>query len=216
MTSNTEPQTIWVATGNAAKAKELTDFIRKFFPKCDPVSIRNPKGVVEDEPTFIGNAKLKAYALVKELINEGYKNFSVVGDDSGLCVDLLGGKPGIYSARYAGPTAIPSKNVDKILSDLEKLSTDIQERTAKYHCSLCMLIVSDGKIEKEHLAEGTRDGLIALARQGSNGYAYDSVFLNPKTLLSYGDIPHEEKQRDSHRYRAFAELKSRVLELASL
>jgi len=216
MTRSLESLDVWVASGNSAKVKELSDFVCSFFPEYDSVKAREPNGVVEDAPTFIGNAKLKAHALVQELIGEGWHNFAVIGDDSGLCVDLLGGKPGIYSARYSGPTANPSKNVDKILFDLEKVSTNISKRTAKYHCSLCMLVVSGGRIKEEYLVEAEREGLIALARQGSGGYAYDSIFLDPKTLFSYGDISYEEKQRDSHRYRAFAKLRSRILESVPL
>ena len=90
---------LWIASGNVAKAKELIDLSVKYLSQSLSIVARQPKDVVENEPTFQGNAKLKAHALVRELIGEGQNNFAVLADDSGLCVDLLGGNPGVYSGR---------------------------------------------------------------------------------------------------------------------
>lgn len=198
--------TLWIASGNSSKVRELTDFATKFFPEYGSIKSREPNGVVEDEPTFLGNAKLKSSALARELAGEGHDDFAVLGDDSGLSVDLLGGEPGIRSARYSGPEPTPSKNGERLLRNLEKFSTDLKLRTGKYRCALYLLQISNSKITAEYVAEGDRDGLIGLAPRGANGYAYDGVFLDPQTLLSYGEVSYEEKQKDSHRYRAFAKL----------
>ena len=200
---------LWIASGNPAKTKELVGFSREFFPESISVNIREPKDVVENEPTFEGNAKLKAFALVHELINEGHQNFLVLADDSGLCVDLLDGSPGVFSGRYAGQSSSNSKsNLEKLLHDLEPITLDVKKRTGRYVCALYVIQVSEGKISKEFAAEGMLHGLISTSPKGVNGYAYDSIFLAPETLLSYGEISYEEKQRDSHRRRAFQKLHS--------
>lgn len=201
---------LWIASGNPAKSKELIDFAVRFFPEWFPVIAREPRGVVESEPTYFGNANLKVEALVKELLDEGHKNFAVIGDDSGLSVDLLDGKPGIHSARYAGPNANSQKNLKKLLHELKLVSSEVNRRTGKYHCALSLILVSEGKVKVRLNAEGTRDGLIGLEPKGINGYAYDSVFLDPKTLQSYAEVSYEEKQIDSHRCRAFKNLQSVV------
>ena len=203
---NHSPTKLWIASGNAAKARELIDFSKEFFPKMRSIEAREPKDVDENESTFQGNAKLKTYALVQELINEGYKSFTVLGDDSGLCVDILNGKPGVRSGRYSGVNSNPQRNLEKLLRDLNFATQALSERTGKYYCALWMVRVSDGEIKEEFGAEGIREGLIGLNPKGANGYAYDAVFLDPQTLLSYGEVPYAEKQRDSHRRRAFEKL----------
>lgn len=199
---------LWIATGNTAKAKELLDLSNNFFSQFHPAISREPKGVIEDEPTFLGNAKIKAHALVRELIAEGYSCFAVLADDSGLCVDILNGSPGVYSGRYSGFGSNSQKNVEKLLSELSKVAPDLTKRRASYHCALYFIEVLDGKISKEFSAEGIREGLIGTEPKGAHGYAYDAVFLDTQTFLSYGEISYEEKQKDSHRSRAFKELQN--------
>ena len=192
----------WIASGNPSKAKELVDFAAEYFPNAF-IKVHSAKNVIENERTFLGNAKLKALALVDELLSNGHKDFVVLGDDSGLSVDLLDGKPGIYSARYSGADANSKRNLDKLLCDLGKITNDLTARTGKYICALHLIKVNNGKIIGEYSSEGVRDGLIAIAVKGTNGYAYDSIFLDPKTRKSYGELSYGEKQRDSHRRRAF-------------
>ncbi len=199
---------LWIASGNKYKTQELTDLAVKFLPRFDAITAREAASVVESEPTFAGNARLKAQALVQELITEGHKNFSVLADDSGLCVDLLDGRPGIYSGRYSGHGSNSFGNLEKILKELAEISLELNERTGQYHCSLHFITVFNGEVSQEISVQGQRRGLIAVAPKGTNGYAYDSVFLDPRTFLSYGETTYEEKQKDSHRSRAFVALRS--------
>ncbi len=201
---------LWIASGNADKAKELIYFSNKFFPNLHSITAREPKGVIESEDTFYGNAKLKARALAQELISEGHENFDVIGDDSGLSVDLLNGAPGIHSARYSGANSDPQKNLNKLLRELNSVTIELGKRTGRYHSALCLVRVLNGEIVEEIAAEGLREGLIGLEPKGTHGYAYDSVFLDPQTFLSYGEVSYEEKQKDSHRCRAFKKLRSLV------
>lgn len=197
----------WIASGNPDKSRELVDFSSRFFPESLLVKAREPVGVIESEPTFEGNAKLKAQALTRELLAEGSASFFVLGDDSGLCVDLLGGAPGVLSARYTAPNPMPEKNVEKILEILKSMSLDPSKRTGCYICALHLIQVTDGKIVAEFTARGEREGILASNPKGRNGYAYDGIFLDPITGLSYAELSYSEKQRDSHRFRAFEKLK---------
>lgn len=198
---------LWIASGNKPKVKELGDFSVKYLNSFTEIIAREPKSAIEDAKTFIENATIKAKALVNELLNEGHLNFSVLADDAGLSVDLLEGKPGVYSGRYSGCGSNSKENLLKVLSEVNALSLDLMKRTAQYHCALCLIRVENGKIVGEHSSEGSRDGLIALTPNGQEGYAYDSIFLDPVSLKSYGEVSYEEKQTDSHRSRAFAQLK---------
>lgn len=198
---------LWIASGNAAKAKELVDFSARFFPEYREIVAREPKDVIENESTFEGNAKLKARVLAGELIVEGHGEFSVLADDSGLCVDLLNGRPGIFSGRYSGAGSNSKDNLEKVLAELGAITMDIQQRTGSYHCALALIQVVNGKIIKNLDSRGERRGLIGTTPKGGNGYAYDTVFLDPQTLRSYGEISYEEKQLDSHRKRAFENMK---------
>jgi non-canonical purine NTP pyrophosphatase (RdgB/HAM1 family) len=204
---------LWIASGNVAKAKELIDFSIKYLSGSHPVIAREPQDVVENEPTFEGNAKLKAYALAHELIGEGQNNFTVLADDSGLCVDLLGGNPGVYSGRYAGGGSNSQDNLKKVLHELDRLTVDMKKRTARYHCALYFVQVYENKIIAEYSAEGVRVGLIGTTPKGDNGYAYDSIFLDPQSQISYGEVSYDDKQTDSHRSRAFVKLQG-LLEMS--
>ena len=204
------PTRLWIASGNAAKAKELVDFSAKLFLEYSEIVAREPKGVIENEPTFEGNARLKARALAGELIAEGSTDFSVIADDSGLSVDLLNGRPGVFSGRYSGAGANSKGNLEKVLEELGAITMDIQQRTGRYHCALLLIQVTNGKIVREFDSRGERRGLIGVTPKGTNGYAYDSVFLDPQTLRSYGEISYKEKQLDSHRQRAFQSMKLKM------
>lgn len=205
----TVQQILWIASGNTAKVRELADFATRLFPKMHILS-REPRNAIESENTFLGNARLKAQALAQELLSEGQIQFSVLGDDSGLSVDLLEGRPGIFSARYSGAGSNSRANLEKVLSEVNSLSMDLEERTAQYNCALYFIEVVDGKIRREYASEGNRQGIIGIRPKGPEGYAYDSIFLDPESLLSYGEISYAEKQIDSHRARAFAKLSEQM------
>jgi len=117
-----------------------------------------------------------------------------LGEDSGLEVDALGGAPGIYSARYAGPNATPTDFCQKILSELATKS----DRSAKFHSAIALKF-PDGHIEVVH---GLVEGSIALGMRGENGFGYDPIFIPDGFEQTFGEMQKEEKHRLSHRYRA--------------
>jgi len=201
---------LWIASGNKSKLQELKDLSIDVLPRFLDVTSREPKNVIESESTFHGNAELKAKALVKELLNENHESFCVLADDSGLSVDLLHGAPGVRSGRFS--TEDSKSNLETLIEKLNSITLDVKKRTGFYFCALYFVEVKNRLITRELASEGIRDGLIGTIPKGNNGYAYDPIFLDPYSLLSYGEISYDEKQKDSHRRRAIENLKSALLE----
>lgn len=144
--------------------------------------------VEEDGETFEDNAKIKAYAACKAT------NMPAIADDSGLCVDYLGGAPGIFSARFAGEHGNDELNNDLLLKKLDGVAPD--DRTAHYVCAICC-VFPDGK---EIVVRGECSGLIGFERDGNEGFGYDPLFLvNGK---AFGRYTAEEKDKISHRGKA--------------
>ena len=195
----------YISTGNQDKLRELTFFCAEYLPQLSQPTAR-ATDVEETGDSYQDNAMIKAHALVLDLLAEGHSDFWVLADDSGVSVDLLGGAPGIHSARYAGVQGDSEANIDKLLNELSKVSSSMQDRTGAYHCALCLLRVESGAVVQEWVAEGALPGLVGTERLGSEGYAYDRIFLDPISGRCYGEIPAEEKNRRSHRQRAFAQL----------
>ncbi|MBX3285260.1 MAG: RdgB/HAM1 family non-canonical purine NTP pyrophosphatase [Actinobacteria bacterium] len=152
--------------------------------------------VVEDAPTFVGNARLKASALVAAT------GLAALADDSGIEVDALGGAPGVWSARYAGEGATDEDNVAKLLAALAD-RPDPADRTARFRCVL-VLQQPDGT---EVVADGAVEGRIATGPRGSGGFGYDPVFVPAEgDGRTFGEMDPAEKHAMSHRGRALAAL----------
>ena len=149
--------------------------------------------VNETGSTYSENATLKAraYAQLSGLLT--------LADDSGLEVDALGGRPGVYSSRYAPDS--PAR-IRKLLKELEGVSDD--RRTARFHC-VTALAWPDGRLE---LTCGTVEGVIAHAPRGDNGFGYDPIFYLPDRGRMMAELPPDEKDRISHRGRAAHEMRS--------
>lgn len=148
--------------------------------------------VVEDADTFVGNARLKARALLETT------GMAAVADDSGLEVDALEGAPGVFSARYAGEGATDGENVDKLLAALGDRS-DPADRRARFRC-VVLLARPDGT---EVIAEGTAEGHIAPEPAGAGGFGYDPVFVpDDGPGVTYAEMAPEAKHAISHRGRA--------------
>ncbi len=146
--------------------------------------------VVEDGATLEANALLKARAVV------GATRLPAVADDTGLEVDALGGAPGLYTARYAGPEATYADNVSKLLAEL----AGIDQRSARFR-TVVALVEPGGR---QLTAEGILEGTIASSPRGTGGFGYDPVFeVDERTLA---EIPTHEKNRISHRSRALLAL----------
>ena len=129
-----------------------------------------------------------------------------LGDDSGLCVDALGGAPGLYSARYAGNHGDSAANIARLLRELEDVPDDA--RTARFHCVLALLRSHDDP--RPLIVEGSWEGRILRAPRGSNGFGYDPVFLDPENAMSAAELDPAIKNTISHRGRALAMLRQRL------
>lgn len=181
---------ILLATGNHHKARELSAMLSG----CD-VEVLTLKDVgfageiIEGGETFEENAEIKARAAA----SLGYIG---VGDDSGLCVDFLGGAPGVYSARYAGEPCDNSKNNEKLLSEMAGVPED--KRGAKFVCVICCVFPDGRKI----VSRGECPGRILTSYAGSGGFGYDPLFYCTERGKSYAEMTEEEKNSVSHRARA--------------
>lgn len=187
--------TVIIATKSIGKAKE---FEKLFLPLGMTVKtlLDYPEleDVEETGTTFEENAVLKAETIAKIL------GVMVIGDDSGLEVDALEGRPGVYSARYAGIEKNDEANIDKVLAELQDVPES--ERTARFCCALAM-----AEPGKETLTVfGTCEGHILRERRGTNGFGYDPVFYVDAEGKSMAELSSEEKNKISHRANAIKQL----------
>ncbi len=150
---------------------------------------------VESGDTFVANALIKARHAA------AVTGLPAIADDSGLAVDALQGRPGVFSARYAGPAASDAANIDKLLRELEQV--DDTNRGATFHCVACFVTPdSDDAL----IAEGSWRGSIARQRIGEGGFGYDPVFVDAELGVTSAQLTAEEKNQRSHRGKALAEL----------
>jgi XTP/dITP diphosphohydrolase len=186
-----QPGRLVLATHNPGKVVELAELLG---PHGLEVVSAGSLGLPEPEETeasFIGNARLKALSAAT------LSGLPAIADDSGLCVEALGGAPGIYSARWAGPGkdfAVAIARVNEELAD--------QPRAAHFICALCVAW-PDGHTE---VVEGRVDGTLVWPPRGGNGFGYDPMFLMDGKTRTYGEMARADKEADNHRARAFAQL----------
>jgi XTP/dITP diphosphohydrolase len=179
-----------LATANPDKAVEIAALLAGFEVVPRPPEVPD---VEETADTLEGNARLKASALV-EATGE-----AAVADDTGLEVDALGGRPGVWAARYAGEGATYADNVAKLLAELD----GVGDRTARFR-TVAVACLPDGT---ELVAEGEVSGRIALTPQGTGGFGYDPVFVpDGGDGRTFAEMSAEEKQAISHRGRAIRAL----------
>jgi XTP/dITP diphosphohydrolase len=184
-----------IATKNPGKAKEFEYiFASRGIAVRTLLDFPEIADVEETGTTFEENAILKAEA-VSRLLNK-----MVIGDDSGLMVDALEGRPGIYSARYAGEQKDDQANTDKVLSELSDIPEE--ERAARFYCALAIAVPN----QKTITVSGSCEGRILDERRGSNGFGYDPVFYVPEKGLSMAELPSSEKNKISHRANALKKL----------
>ncbi|PXA04107.1 non-canonical purine NTP pyrophosphatase, RdgB/HAM1 family [Coraliomargarita sinensis] len=190
-----------IATGNPHKTEEFAQLLNGTnFSVESAASCGGMPEVVENGATFADNAQLKAEAL--RAIAPA--NAWVMADDSGLEVDALDGAPGIYSARYAGPSATDQDNLEKLLHALGDLPE--LERTARFRCVLC-LMGPDGRAQ---LFDGTCAGRISEAPSGSSGFGYDPVFVPDGYKRSFAELGETIKGELSHRARAVETMRGQL------
>lgn len=185
-----------IATKNKGKVKEFEALFERYGIKITSLlDINEPIPDIEETgTTFKENARLKAEGIAKVL------NVPVVADDSGLAVDALEGRPGVYSARYAGEPTDDVKNYEKLLDELRDVPNE--KRTARFICVLALAIPGKETI----FTEGTCEGTIAHEPKGTNGFGYDPVFIPEGYDCTMAQLEQSEKNRISHRYHALLQL----------
>ncbi|NLV32815.1 MAG: RdgB/HAM1 family non-canonical purine NTP pyrophosphatase [Acidobacteria bacterium] len=187
----TPAPTLVVATRNAGKLREFQALLRPLG--CDVRSLADlgiTEEVEENGASFAENARLKAVGHSRLV------PFPVLADDSGLMVDALGGRPGIHSARYAGPGATDADRIRRILRELAAVPG--APRTARFVSALALARAGRTLLE----AEGSCRGVIIDRARGTRGFGYDPVFLFPELGRTFAELNEEEKNRYSHRARA--------------
>jgi XTP/dITP diphosphohydrolase len=194
----TKQKTMVVASGNAHKLREIAEIFNDY-----QVLSQKQAGfdvdVEETGKTFMENALIKARAASQALQQP------VVADDSGLCVDALGGAPGVYSARYSGGHGNDKANRELLLKNMQNENN----RRAYFVCAMA-LVFPDGK---EVTVEGRTYGNILHEETGEGGFGYDSLFLSDDLNKSFGLATAEEKNGVSHRFRALQALREKIEEL---
>lgn len=192
--------TFFMATKNAHKLEELCRILRPmgYTVICER-DLDHPLTEAEETgATFEENALIKALAAYREV------GLPCVADDSGLCVDALGGAPGVYSARYAGEHGNDEKNNDKLLAELKDVPEE--KRTAHFVSAVaCVFSETD-----YFVVTGTCPGKIAFERQGTNGFGYDPLFISE--LGSFGRLSAAQKDAISHRHNSLAALGEKLKE----
>lgn len=194
-------KTLVLGTQNAHKLTEIREILLEVPLRLQPLPAGTPE-VVEDAETLEGNAILKATAYAEQT------GTWCLADDTGLEVDALQGRPGVFSARYAGPECSDADNRAKLLSELE--GVPLPRRRARFRC---VVALANPAGEVLATAEGTCEGAILKAERGAGGFGYDALFLADSIGKTLAEITSEEKHRLSHRGAALEALKPRLLEL---
>lgn len=192
---------ILIATKNIGKVKEFQAMFNDLgIEVISLLDIENSPDVEETGTTFEENAILKA-----EAICSGMK-IPVISDDSGLEIDALEGRPGVYSARYAGSQKSDEDNMDKVLDELKEVVEP--NRTARFVCALAFARPD----KKTFVVRGTCEGEILTERRGEHGFGYDPIFFLPQLNSSMAELSKEEKNKISHRAAALRKLKDFISE----
>jgi XTP/dITP diphosphohydrolase len=189
-----------VASSNAGKLAEFRDLLGEAGYEFVTQGELGVPDAEETGLTFVENALLKARNAAR------HTGLPALADDSGLCVDALGGAPGLYSARYAGNHGDAQANIAKLLDAMKDVPRD--KRTAHFHAVIVLLRHADDP--QPIIAEGMWSGLILDAPRGDGGFGYDPVFLEPENGLSAAEFEPAIKNRLSHRGRALAALRTRL------
>lgn len=190
---------IVIASSNPGKLKEFRSILPTNFTLKAQTEFGTPE-IEESGKTFIENAILKAR-------NASYfANLPAIADDSGLEVDALDGRPGVYSARYAGTEATDQDNVSKLLDELKHVPHE--QRTARFRCVIAFMRHADDP--RPLICEGTWQGFIQNEQTGHSGFGYDPVFYVPTHRCSAAELDAHVKNQLSHRGQALARLVAKL------
>lgn len=190
------------ASANPGKIREageiLSDLDIRVLPQAE-FSIEPPD---ETGSTFVENALIKARHAADR------SGLPALADDSGIAVDALGGRPGVRSARYAGEGATDADNVDRLLAELKDVPDG--QRGAAFRCAAALVFPHEGP--GPLVVEAEWRGRILRERRGEGGFGYDPVFLDPDSGKTGAEMTREEKNRVSHRGKAFRQLKQALMQ----
>ncbi len=193
---STNSNQIVLASGNAGKLREIAQLLEGLNLEILPQSEFNVPEVEETGLTFVDNAILKARNAAH------YTGLPAIADDSGIAVDVLRGRPGIYSARFAGIGASDEENLEKLIRMVTPFPDE--ERTARFICSMVYI-----RHEEDHvpvIAEGVWEGQLLIDPKGQNGFGYDPIFYVSSQQCTSAELPPEIKNKLSHRGQALRKL----------
>ena len=195
---NKKIKKILIGTNNAGKLKEIKDLLpksTKIFSTKD-FKLKSPK---ETGKSFLKNSLIKAKFFSKKT------NLICLADDSGLEIDILNGKPGIFSARWGGAKNNFDKAISKVFRELYKKDKNwkLKKVKARFICALT-IYWPNGKIVE---SEGKIEGLISQKKKGKNGFGYDPIFIPLKNKLTFGQMSPSKKYKIDHRFKAFKKIK---------
>ena len=195
---NKKIKKILIGTNNAGKLKEIKDLLpksTKIFSTKD-FKLKSPK---ETGKSFLKNSLIKAKFFSKKT------NLICLADDSGLEIDILNGKPGIFSARWGGAKNNFDKAISKVFRELYKKDKNwkLKKVKARFICALT-IYWPNGKIVK---SEGKIEGLVSQKKKGKNGFGYDPIFIPLKNKLTFGQMSPIKKYKIDHRFKAFKKIK---------
>lgn len=173
-----------VATNNKHKLEELKAMLADHFEVKGMAEMGFDQDIPEDADTFAGNSLIKARTIANAL------NCECIADDSGLEVEALGGKPGVYSARYAGEPKSDERNLQKVLDEIEASDN----RNARFVTTIAYI-----KNNLEYVFEGEVKGTLIKEKRGSNGFGYDPIFVPNGHQETFAEISAEAKNALSHR-----------------
>jgi len=186
------PNTIILASGNKKKLSELSAILSPYSLDLVPQSDYQVDDAIEDGLTFVENAIIKARHACKKT------GLPAIADDSGIEVDFLNGKPGIYSARFAGEHATDQQNLDKLLQSLENAAE--KQRTARYQCVI--VYMRHAEDPTPIICQASWEGRILTSEVGNAGFGYDPIFFCPIANKTAAQMTPEEKAFISHRGKA--------------
>lgn len=192
-----------VGSFNKAKAKEIMELLGGLnIPVRSLAEFPGVSSVPETGTTFAENARQKAMGWARQV--ESHNVLGVVSDDSGLEVDALGGRPGVYSARYVSETATDPERVQRLLEELTGLPPE--DRTARFRCHVAFANAAEVFIE----TEGVVEGRISFAPAGELGFGYDPVFIPAGHHRTFAELGYDVKHQISHRAIALRLFRDRL------
>lgn len=196
------PSRVVLASGNKGKLREIETILAEFGIQLVPQSEFGVSDADETGSTFVENALIKARHAMQAT------GLAAIADDSGIVVDALDGRPGVYSARYAGADASDADNNARLIEELDGVPDE--QRGAAFHCAACFVV--PGETEPV-IAEGEWRGRILRQLRGEGGFGYDPLFLVPELGRSSAELSAEEKNARSHRGKALRELARKLRQL---